>query len=355
MTQDTAGAPETRVTVCPAGAWGIALACLLDRRGCRVTLWSRREDYAQALEMTRLDPLRLPGMSLPEGITVTADTARALDGAEGVILVPASCGMRELCRTLAPFLRSAGTSPYLLSATKGLEVETGLRMSQIIAQELGDLSPAPVAVLSGPNFSIEVARGLPTTTVVASSCRRTAEYWQRLLTDRLFRVYVGPDVTGVELGGALKNIIAIAVGMAEGLGLGLNAQAALITRGLAEIARLGVTMGANPLTFAGLSGVGDLVLTCTGRYSRNRQAGIELGRGTPLADVLASLRMVVEGVTTTRAAYGLSRQLGVKMPITEELFQVFFGGKRPAAVAESLMSREPTRELDGFTLEPTDW
>lgn len=331
----------------------MGLACLLERQGCRVTLWTRSPEHAQVLEMTRLDPHRLPGITLPEAIAITSDPALALSGAEAVILAPASHGMREACRLLAPHLGRCHPGVRLLSGSKGLEVDTGLRMTQVIGEELA--SGLPVAALSGPNFTIEVARGLPTTTVVACPSREVAEAWQSLLTGKAFRVYVSPDVVGVELGGALKNIIAIAVGMAEGLGLGLNAQAALITRGLAEIARLGVTLGANPLTFAGLSGVGDLVLTCTGRYSRNRQAGIELGRGLPLEEVLASLRMVVEGVTTTRAACRMAAQQGVAMPIAEELHAVFFAGKAPAEVARALMSREPTRELGPMDLRAPDW
>jgi glycerol-3-phosphate dehydrogenase (NAD(P)+) len=321
----------------------MALSCLLARRGCRVSLWARNPAYAEALEMTRLDPGRLPGIALPDAVEVTADPEHALVGAAGVILAPASHAMRDVCRQMAPVI-AACPGVRILSATKGLELTRGLRMSSIMEQELP--VSVPVAVLSGPNFAIEVARGLPTTTVVASSSREVALAWQSLLTDRQFRAYVSADLVGVELGGALKNVIAIAVGMAEGLGLGLNAQAALITRGLAEISRLGVALGANPLTFAGLSGVGDLVLTCTGRYSRNRQAGIELGRGMPLEEVLAGMRQVVEGVSTTPAACQLAGQVGVQMPITTELALVFGEGKRPADVTESLMSRDPTCELE---------
>jgi glycerol-3-phosphate dehydrogenase (NAD(P)+) len=291
-------------------------------------------------------------VALPDAVAVTADPERALAGAAGVILAPASHAMRDLCRQIAPLI-AVRPGVRILSATKGLELPNGLRMSRVIEQELGP--SAAVAVLSGPNFAIEVARGMPTTTVVATSDREVALGWQRLLSDRLFRSYVSPDLVGVELGGALKNVIAIAVGMAEGLGLGLNAQAALITRGLAEISRLGVALGANPLTFAGLSGVGDLVLTCTGRYSRNRQAGIELGRGIPLGEVLAGLRMVVEGVSTTPAACRLAGQVGVVLPITAELALVFGEGKDPAAVAESLMSRDPTSELDEAASPRPGW
>lgn len=340
-----------KIAVMSAGAWGMALSCLLARRGCRVSLWARNPAYAEALEMTRLDPGRLPGITLPEAIEVTADPERALAGAAGVILAPASHAMRDVCRQVAPVVRDC-PGVRVLSATKGLDLVQGLRMSSIIEQELP--GSAPVAVLSGPNFSIEVARGLPTTTVVASSSPEVALAWQSLLTDCRFRAYVSPDLVGVELGGALKNVIAIAVGMAEGLGLGLNAQAALITRGLAEISRLGVVLGANPLTFAGLSGVGDLVLTCTGRYSRNRQAGIELGRGMPLDEVLAGMRQVVEGVSTTPAACRLGGQVGVEMPITAELALVFSEGKRPADVAQSLMSRDPTCELEETHSSPRD-
>lgn len=341
-----------KIAVLSAGAWGMALSCLLARRGCRVSLWARNPRYAETLDMTRIDPGRLPGVALPEAVEVTADPERALAGAAGAVLAPASHAMRDVCRQVAPLI-AVRPGIRILSATKGLELSDGLRMSRVIEQELG-LSAA-VAVLSGPNFAIEVARGMPTTTVVASSCREVALSWQSLLSDRLFRAYISPDLVGVELGGALKNVIAIAVGMAEGRGLGLNAQAALVTRGLAEMSRLGVALGANPLTFAGLSGVGDLVLTCTGRYSRNRQAGIELGQGLPLGDVLAGLRMVVEGVSTTPAACRLAQQVGVDLPITAELALVFGEGKTPAAVAESLMSRDPTCELEQAAATPSGW
>ncbi|MCL5045802.1 MAG: NAD(P)-dependent glycerol-3-phosphate dehydrogenase, partial [Actinobacteria bacterium] len=248
-----------------------------------------------------------------------------------------------VCRLLAPLLRP-GTG--VLSACKGLEPETLLRMTQVIAEEIPPSCLPRVAALSGPNFAVEVGHGLPTATVVASEDPAVGRTFQDALMTPRFRVYTNRDVVGVELGGALKNVIAIGVGIAEGLEVGYNAQAALITRGLAEIARLGTAVGAQPLTFSGLSGMGDLVLTCTGELSRNRRVGIDLGRGKTLDQATAGGRVVAEGVRTTRAAYSLSQQLGIRMPITEQVYHVLFNGRDPREGVMALMCRGKNTEVD---------
>lgn len=329
------------VAIVPAGTWGAALAVPLADSGHQVRLWSRQAGFAAAFNQDRRHP-RLPGLTFADRVTACADIGAAVAGADLVILAPASHGLRAVCRAAAPYL---GHGPLLVAVTKGIEPETLLTMSEVISDELG-AAAGRLAVLSGPNFALEVARRLPTTTVVASARTAVAEAAQDILMSPNLRVYAATDVKGVELGGALKNCVAIAVGISDGLGLGNNARAALITRGLAEIARLGRACGAAPQTFAGLSGLGDLVLTCTGEYSRNRQAGLAIGRGQGLGAYMQAAGAVVEGVPTTRAARELARRLGVDMPIVEELYQILHGNKAPADGVMTLMTRMKTSEFD---------
>ncbi|AOQ24050.1 Glycerol-3-phosphate dehydrogenase [Moorella thermoacetica] len=331
------------IAVLGAGSWGTALAVLLAHKGFRVNLWARRPELATALRETGENKTYLPGVRLTGTIIPTADLPAAVKGAGLVVLSVPSHAVRSTARLLKPFLPK-GT--VVVNTAKGLELETKKRLSQVLVEEGLDR----VAVLSGPSHAEEVGRGLPTTVVVAAADRETAEYVQDVFMDPTFRVYTNPDIIGVEFGGALKNIIALATGMADGLGLGDNTRAALMTRGMAEIARLGVALGGKVLTFAGLSGIGDLIVTCTSMYSRNRRAGILLGKGQSLEEVLDAVGMVVEGVRTTAAARELAFQYGIKMPITEEIYQVLYKGKPVGDCVAALMERPRTHEV-----ESGDW
>lgn len=328
-----------KVAIVPAGQWGTALAVPLADNGHQVTLWFRQPGEAAAFQQTRENARRLAGVRFPASVQAASDLAAAVAGADLVVLGPASPGLRELAGRLAPLLAPAAA---VVCITKGLEPDTDLRMSQVILAVDPALAPR-LAVLSGPNFAVEVARRLPTATVVAAASAAVAEFVQGALATPHFRPYTHHDVTGVELGGALKNVIAIGVGIADGMGMGDNARAALITRGIAEISRLGVALGADAMTFAGLSGIGDLVLTCTGDQSRNRQAGLAIGRGAPPAAVLAAGK-TIEGAPTARAALDLARRLGVAMPITEQIAAVLFAGLDPRQAVQRLMTREATEE-----------
>lgn len=328
------------IAILPAGQWGTALAIPAARGGHRVRLWLRSGPRATACAAARENRMRLPGIRLPERVEVYANLAQALDGADLVILAPASRGLRHLCRCLLPFLPP---DAVVVSAMKGIDPDGPQRLSEVIAGELPGVG-GRLAVLSGPNFAVEVARELPTGTVVASSDTRVAEFIQKALMTEHFRIWTNTDMVGVELGGALKNVIAIGVGLSDGLCMGHNARAALITRGLAEIMRLGVALGADQQTFAGLSGLGDLVLTCTGDLSRNRQAGLSIARGTPATAVLQQSGTTVEGVLTTRAALGLAALHRVQMPIATEIYHVLYDDLDPRACVARLMTRERSRE-----------
>lgn len=320
-------------------SWGTTLAVVLAREGVPTALVARTPEEAETLRRERENRRLLPGVRLPDGVEVLPLGPEALEGAWLVVLAVPSGRMRENARRLAPLLRPG---QVVLSAGKGLEGGTGLRMSQVLAQELPP--DIPIAVLSGPNLAREIAEGLPASTVVACAQEAVARRIQALLNSRRLRVYTSTDVVGVELGGALKNIVAIGAGICDGLGYGANAKSAFITRGLAEITRLGVAMGANPLTFSGLAGLGDLVATCFSPLSRNRRVGEELGRGRPLARILADLGHVAEGVDTTRAVLPLARSLGVEMPIAETTHAVLFEGLPPAEAVGRLMGRPPRPE-----------
>lgn len=335
-----------RVAIVPAGQWGSALAVPLADNGHAVRLWDRDATRAGRRQTSGALHDALPGVAVPAGAVVTSDLHAAVDGADLVILAPAASALRDLCQALRPVLPERAV---VVSACKSIEPGTHLRMSEVIAAELPEWASQIVA-LSGPNFAHEVALRLATTTVAASPHADAAALTQAALMTPALRVYTNADICGVELGGALKNIIAIGAGVASGLGLGDNAQAALATRGLAEMTRLGTALGANPLTFAGLSGLGDLLLSTTGTASRNRQFGVLLGRGLSADAALAELGALVEGIRTIEAAHELAAARGVDMPITCALHAMLFAGKDPAAALSDLMNRAPTHEPDRYTV-----
>ena len=330
-----------RIAVLGAGSWGTALAVHCARIGHEVRLWGRDAGLMDEIARTRENTPYLPGVSLDSRIDPTASLEQALAGAPLVVAAVPSHGMRHVLRDAAPLMSA---DAVLMSATKGLETETLARMSQVAAAETG--MDRPIAVLSGPSFALEVARGLPTAVVVASSSAEATRRVQDTLKGPALRLYASDDVTGVEFGGALKNVIAIAAGVVEGLGIGHNAMAALITRGLVEMSRLACAEGSRRETLAGLSGLGDLVLTCTGDLSRNRRVGIELGRGRSLEEILSETRMVAEGVRTTQAALALGAQHGVELPLAAQMAAVLEGRTTALSAVEALMLRPQRSETD---------
>lgn len=332
-----------KVSVIVAGSWGTAIASVLAENQLDVTLWSRNQKQVDEINEEHRNSRFLGDVKLSERIRATASMEEALNGTQAVIVVAPSASMREIASQMRPFLQK---ETLLVHATKGFEAASLRRMSAVLAEELPQYDPSAIVVLSGPSHAEEVIKQSPTTVVVASENAQAAEKAQDLLINSYFRVYTNPDVVGVEVGGALKNIIALGAGLSDGLGYGDNAKAALLTRGLAEISRLGTAMGGNPLTFAGLAGIGDLVVTCTSKHSRNWRAGYMLAQGEPLDTVLQRMGMVVEGVKTTQAAYTLSRQYGITMPIADELYAVLFEGKSPKAAVEDLMGRGRTHEIE---------
>ena len=334
----------SRVAIIGAGAWGTGLAMVLGRKDTHVVrLWANEPDVCESIRQHHVNERFLPGFALPGSIEATGDLSHAVEGAEVVVSVMPSQHCRSLFARMAPSLK-----PHMLfvSCTKGLEDGTLLRMSEVITDTLRSVPFTPrIGALSGPSFAREVARGDPTAVTVASVDTELARIVQEAFNDSRFRVYTNDDVIGVELGGALKNIIAIAAGVCAGLGLGHNSVAALITRGLAEIARLTVACGGRLDTMAGLAGLGDLVLTCTGDLSRNRSVGVELGKGRKLADIIADMHgAVAEGVFTTKAAIGLAKNKAVEMPITEQMYAILEDGKSPQRAIEDLMTRAAKRE-----------
>ena len=329
------------VGVLGAGSWGTALAVHLARVGHEVRLWARDPVLVNDMRERRANAIYLADVTLPDALSVTNDIADAVKRSDLIVSAIPSHGCRAVMRAAAPHLAATAT---LVSATKGLESGTWLRMSEVVGQELGP--GRPVVVLSGPSFAVEVARQLPTAVLAASSNARATELVQEEFRGPYFRLYGSADVVGVEVGGALKNIIAIAAGVVEGLGLGHNALAALITRGLAEVTRLACAAGGRRETLAGLSGLGDLVLTCTGQLSRNRHVGLELARGRRLPEILASMKMVAEGVTTTTAALALGAQHGVELPIATQMAEVLAGRSDVRTAVEALMVRRQRPEAE---------
>lgn len=335
----------SKIAIIGAGGWGTALAIVLARanESRPIALWVREGDVLASLQRARENSVFLPGFRVPPHVEATSELAAALSAAEVVIGAVPAAHARQMYSAVLPFVRP---EMRFVSATKGLEPDTLLRMSEVINQVIGRKFPPRVAALSGPSFAKEVARGDPTAVVVASADREAAKEIQKAFSGPTLRLYTNDDVIGVELGGALKNIVAIAAGVAEGLGLGHNTTAALITRGLAEVMRLGTALGARRETLAGLAGMGDLVLTCTGDLSRNRFVGVELARGKKLPEILASMRMVAEGVGTTAAARLLAQKAGVEMPITEQMFAVLHQGRSPKDALRELMERRLKAESE---------
>jgi glycerol-3-phosphate dehydrogenase (NAD(P)+) len=335
------GTPSNRLAILGAGSWGTALAIVLAPRFDVVRLWARRPEQAERLQAERQNQLYLPGFRFPDNVRVGADLAEALQGPDIVVLVTPSTHIRELAFQMLPH---TSNETIFVSATKGIEEGTFLRMSQVIGEVLSVRFAARVAVLSGPTFAREVAAGEPAAVVVASETPAVAAQVQKAFSGKSLRAYTSPDVIGVEVGAALKNVIAIGAGICEGLGLGSNTRAALITRGLAEITRLAVALGGEARTLAGLAGLGDLVLTTTGDLSRNRTLGLRLGRGESLATIVSSTRMVAEGVTTCHAARDLAEKCGVTLPITEEMYRILYEGKDVRHALLALMERPLTQE-----------
>jgi glycerol-3-phosphate dehydrogenase (NAD(P)+) len=324
-----------RISMIGAGSFGTAMAVVAARSGHDVMMWAHDPRVAEGIRERRTNPVYLSQIPLPDSIVPTSSIAEAVDFSDQLFMVVPSHHYRRVLAEIKPFVRKPVS---VISGTKGIETETLDRMSQITADVLGDSLQA-FATLSGPTFALETARGDPTAAVVASADARYAEEAQRLLSSASFRVYNSTDVTGVELAGSLKNVIAIAAGVLEGLGLGSNTNAALVTRGLHEIMKLGIASGGRPETFAGLAGMGDLVLTCTGALSRNRTLGVELGQGRSLATILGETRTVAEGVKTSKAGRELAQRYGIEMPITTEIYQVLYENESPKIAIQRLMSR----------------
>jgi glycerol-3-phosphate dehydrogenase (NAD(P)+) len=329
-----------RVAVIGAGAWGTGLATVAVQAGNDASLFVRRPDAAAEIAETRRNERYLPGAILPSDVHVTSDLGEACRGAELILLVIPSQTMRETARAIAPFVGDA----VVVSAAKGLDRTTLERMTEVAARELPAEAASRICALSGPNLAAEIVAGKPATTVVAGRDLAAAERARDLLMTPLFRVYTNEDVIGVEIAGALKNIMGIGAGIADGLQAGDNAKAAFITRGLAEMARLGVALGAQPLTFAGLAGLGDLIATCASPLSRNRYVGQELAKGRSLDDIRAGMTNVAEGIFTTEAAVALAKRAGVELPIAEQIHAVLFEGKPVAAAIEDLMQRDAKDE-----------
>ena len=339
----------SRIAIIGAGAWGTGLAIVLGRNGehaHEVRLWAHESAVCESIIQKHENELFLPGRPIPNSVTATNDLAAVLDGAQIVVSVMPSQHCRCLFERMRPFIPN---NALIVSATKGLEENSLHRMTEVIAHVLkrDDGSLPAVGALSGPTFALEVARGDPTAITIASQDAELVKIVQHEFSDPAFRIYTSRDVIGVELGGALKNVIAVAAGICDGLGLGHNSAAALITRGLAEMTRLVVACGGRSETMSGLAGLGDLVLTCTGGLSRNRSVGVELGKGRQLPEIIAGMhRMVAEGVFTTTAAVGLARANGVEMPITEQMHAILHQGKSPRAALRELMTRSGKSEVD---------
>lgn len=329
-----------KIPVIGGGSWGTALAQMLAGKGYSVPLLVRQQHVADAIAATRMNSAYLPGVRLHENVQATTDAAWALSGADYVLCCVPCQFFRSMLEQLLSLLPP---NPVLVCANKGIELATGKTVSQVVDEVAGPLG-ARFAMLSGPSFAAEVVRGMPTAIVMGCADAELGKELREVFSTETFRTYSCTDVRGVELGGAIKNVMAIAAGMCDGLGFGHNARAGLITRGLAEISRLGEAMGANASTFMGLSGMGDLVLTCTGDLSRNRQVGLKFGQGMTLEDILNEMHQVAEGVKTTQAVHALAERLGEDLPITRTVYEVIYGGKDPQHAWQELMLRELREE-----------
>lgn len=326
------------VSIIGAGSWGTALAVLLHKNGHKVTIWSILEEEITMLKNEHEHKDKLPGVKLPEDMIFTTDLEAAVKGKDVLVLAVPSPFTRSTSHRMRSYVADG---QIIVNVAKGIEESSLLTLSQIIEEEI---PAAQVAVLSGPSHAEEVGRGIPTTIVVGAAKKETAEYLQNLFMNEVFRVYISPDVLGIELGAALKNVVALAAGIADGLGYGDNTKAALITRGIAEIARLGTAMGGRFETFCGLTGIGDLIVTCASMHSRNRRAGILIGKGYSMDEAMKEVKMVVEGVYSAKAAMGLSKKYGVQIPIIEQVNEVLFEGKAADAAVKDLMIRDKKLE-----------
>lgn len=333
------------ISVLGAGSWGTALSLLLYQNGHQVALWSALEDEVKMLREKREHASKLPGVKLPEDMDITVDLEKCLKSVDVAVLAVPSPFTRSTAHQMKPYVKDG---QIIVNVAKGVEENSLMTLSEIIEQEIPQ---AEVAVLSGPSHAEEVGRGLPTTCVVSAHKRKTAEYLQGIFMSPVFRVYTTPDILGVELGAALKNVIALAAGTADGLGYGDNTKAALITRGIAEISRLGVKMGARQETFYGLSGIGDLIVTCASVHSRNRKAGYLMGKGYTMQEAMDEVKMVVEGVYSAKAAKELAEKYQVEMPLVEEVNRVLFEDKKPADAVRDLMLRDKKIESPALPWE----
>lgn len=322
------------VGIIGAGSWGTALAVLLHTNGNHITVWSVMEDEIRMLQTEHEQKDKLPGVKLPEDMAFTTNLEQAVRGKDVLVLAVPSPFIRETARRIVPY---AQKGQILVNVSKGIEESTLMTLSQVIEEEIPVMD---VAVLSGPSHAEEVGRGIPTTIVVGARKKETAEYLQNLFMNEVFRVYTSSDVLGIELGAALKNVVALAAGIADGLGYGDNTKAALITRGIAEIARLGISMGGRIETFYGLTGIGDLIVTCASMHSRNRRAGILIGKGASMEEAMQEVKMVVEGVYSAKAGYALSKKYDVNMPIIEQVNKVLFHNVSADAAVKELMLRD---------------
>ena len=328
-----------KIGVIGAGSWGTALAWLLTNNGHEVTLWSHREEDARLLQKERENKSKLPGVIFQENLQVTGDLKSSVEDKEVLVLAVPSPAVRSTSQKMKSYIRK---NQLIVNVAKGVEAESLLTMSQMIEQVIPQ---ANVAVLSGPSHAEEVGKGLPTTCVIGAKEKQTAEYLQEIFMSSVFRVYTSPDILGIELGAALKNVIALAAGVADGMGYGDNTKAALITRGIAEISRLGIAMGARAETFFGLSGIGDLIVTCASVHSRNRKAGYLMGKGYTMQEAMDEVKMVVEGVHSAKAALSLSEKYNVEMPIIMEVNKVLFENKKAADAVNELMLRMKKDEI----------
>lgn len=342
---------EKFYSVVGAGGWGTALSLIMAGKGYRVKLWVRTAKNCDQVKEERENKKYLPGIYLPDNIVVSNDLEEIIENSKLIVLAVPSHSFRKVVKEIK---NNIYKEAVLVSATKGIEIDTLMRMSQVLGEELGPNYFTRIAALSGPNHAEEVSREIPSATVVAAEKRETAKLVQDVFMSPSFRVYTNPDLTGVELGGSLKNIIALGSGISDGLNFGDNTKAALMTRGLVEISRLGISMGASPLTFAGLAGVGDLIATCTSNHSRNRKAGIMLGEGKKAEDITKAMEMVVEGIKTTKAAWKLSKKYSVEMPITQEIYEVIFNNKNPRSAVEDLMLRDKKFEMEEIVRDNLD-
>lgn len=330
------------ISVIGAGSWGIALAKLLFKNGHEITVWSILEEEIKMLQVNHEHKTKLPGVILPREMKFTTDLRKAVEDKDLLVLAVPSPFVRSTAKALSPLVRE---NQIIVNVAKGIEEESLLTMSEVISQEI---PTAQVVVLSGPSHAEEVGRGIPTTIVIGAKEKRMAEFIQNIFMSDVFRVYISPDICGIELGAALKNVVALAAGIADGLGYGDNTKAALITRGIAEITRLGIAMGGKAETFSGLSGIGDLIVTCASVHSRNRKAGVLIGQGKSVEEAMEEVKMVVEGVYSAKAAMGLSEKYKVSLPIIEQVNKVLFENKPAAEAVMDLMLRDKKDEYQGL-------